>query len=156
MSFVKDLERKLLYELSANTKLLDKALKTFVPSFKQCTDIGLKSDYSLEELNAFEALTARFSRITDIITQKWFRTLFQIMGEEAPFFLDKANLAEKLGIVDKADDLIAMRQLRNTIAHEYVISDLNEMFEDVLKYSETLLSIIESGKNLIESKGFNR
>ncbi|PHS56358.1 MAG: hypothetical protein COB17_09505 [Sulfurimonas sp.] len=37
-----------------------------------------------------------------------------------------------------------MKDIRNTIAHEYIEDDLAEVFEEVLKYSKTLQDIINN------------
>ncbi|PIE46283.1 MAG: capsule biosynthesis protein [Gammaproteobacteria bacterium] len=37
-----------------------------------------------------------------------------------------------------------MKDIRNTIAHEYIEENLSEIFVDVLKYSENLLGIIDN------------
>ncbi|MEY8715433.1 capsule biosynthesis protein [Francisella philomiragia] len=37
-----------------------------------------------------------------------------------------------------------MKDVRNTIAHEYVEDDLVDIFEDALLYSEKLISIINN------------
>ncbi|OYY26815.1 MAG: capsule biosynthesis protein [Sulfurovum sp. 39-42-12] len=43
-----------------------------------------------------------------------------------------------------------MKDVRNTIAHEYIEDDLVEVFDEVLQYCETLIIIIENTLNYIE------
>jgi uncharacterized protein with HEPN domain len=43
-----------------------------------------------------------------------------------------------------------MKDLRNTIAHEYIEDELSEVFEEVLEYSANLLEIIDSTTLYIE------
>ena len=57
-----------------------------------------------------------------------------------------ANFLEKIGILDKAEDLTNIRELRNQIAHDYVADDINDLFKDVLVYTPMLRDIAESLK----------
>lgn len=60
-----------------------------------------------------------------------------------PNFLSTGcNLSEKMGLVENADDLYAIRKLRNDIAHEYCLDDITKIFKPLLDYSELLLKII--------------
>ena len=76
----------------------------------------------------------------------------RIAGEDAVSFLDKARLAEKLAVIDNAEDLAAIRDLRKTIAHEYAVANLNEVFRRALESSGRLLDIIASTLRYIRDK----
>ena len=45
-----------------------------------------------------------------------------------------------------------MKDVRNTIVHEYIEDDLVEVFEEVLQYSATLITIIKNSLNYIEKR----
>ncbi len=45
-----------------------------------------------------------------------------------------------------------MKDVRNTIAHEYIEDDLVEVFDEVLQYSATLILIIKNSLNYIEKR----
>jgi uncharacterized protein with HEPN domain len=49
-----------------------------------------------------------------------------------------------LELIDNADDLLNIREIRNQIAHEYVESDLKDLFLDVLRYVPELIKIISN------------
>ena len=98
---------------------------------------------NLEELESFESLTARFARTADILTQKVFKSLFMFIQEDTQTFIDKANLLEKIKIINNANDLLNIRGLRNNISHEYVLTDITSLFQDVLNYIPILLKIVE-------------
>ncbi|MBM3883148.1 MAG: hypothetical protein FJ387_26115 [Verrucomicrobia bacterium] len=121
-------------------------------SLAKCRGVGVKPEYALDELDHFEALSARFARTSDLYTQKLLKSLFLVLREDAVAFLDKARLAEQLAIIDNADDLAAIRDLRNTIAHEYSVANLNEVFRRTLELTDTLLEIIESTRRYIGEK----
>ncbi|MDO8803544.1 MAG: hypothetical protein Q7R35_03855 [Elusimicrobiota bacterium] len=123
-------------------KALGKAVDILKYSLEKCGKIGIKAEYSLEELDVFENLTSRFARAADIYTQKIMKGIALILREETNTYIDKANLFEKLEIAD-AEDLKLMRDLRNEIAHEYKLKDITELFQPVVEYSGKLLKVVE-------------
>ena len=136
----------LLAQLSENFVLLEKSMTALAYSHEKCNAIGEKEEYDLEEQESFEALTSRFARTSDILTQKVFKTLFTLLQENIKTIIDAANFLEKLEVIEKADDLLNIREIRNQIAHEYVESDIKTLFFDVLRYVSELKKIILNTK----------
>lgn len=134
--------KQLLNQLEKNLADLAKAVEALEYSERKCRVLAGKADYDLEEQERFEALTARFARAADILTQRALRMVFALLQEEARTRLDAANLAEKIGIVQNADILLNIRELRNQIAHEYVRDQLNTLFADVLRYVPELRKVV--------------
>ena len=66
--------------------------------------------------------------------------------------MDRMNLCEKLGIIPSADDLIAIRDLRSLIAHEYLTENLHEVYMECMRLSQLLLHAIDSANAAIDSK----
>src|SRR5210317_507888 len=132
----------LLAQLSENFVLLEKSMTALDYSYDKCNAIGEKGEYDLEQQESFEALTSRFARTSDILTQKVFKTLFILLQENTKTIIDAANLLEKLEVLESADDLLNVRELRNQIAHEYVESDVKALFFDVLRYVPEIKKII--------------
>jgi len=130
---------------------LDKSLSQLEYSYSKCKAIGVKDSYTDEELEAFEALTARFARTVDILTQKLLVSLYKYLREEAKTFIDKANLAEKLGLVNNAEVIIALRDLRNEVSHEYSLYCLHEIFGQTLENIPKLKEIITSVEEYIKT-----
>jgi uncharacterized protein YutE (UPF0331/DUF86 family) len=64
------------------------------------------------------------------------------LREDAPTFLDRMNLCEKLGIIPSAEEIIAIRDLRNIIAHEYLSENLVEIYMEIIQLSDNLLKAI--------------
>lgn len=135
-------------ELREDFNRLDMAIKMLKYSLDLCKKIGIKSSYTLDELDRFESLTSRFARTSDIFTQKVMKGIILILREDAKTFIDKANLFEKLDICS-AEELKMIRDLRNEITHEYKMGDITEIFEAVIEYSEKLLDITEKAKNYV-------
>lgn len=146
-------KRKLLtVQLNENFEALEKSLDVLNYSFRKCKSLGEKEEYEPEEQESFEALTSRFARTSDILTQKVFKSLFALLQENVKTIIDLANILEKLEIVENADDILNIRELRNQIAHEYVEADLNALFMDVLRYVPALETVIDSLKKYIDNQ----
>lgn len=143
-------KRKLfLQQMEESILILDRAMDTLRHSFSTCSAINKKEDYSLKEQESFEALTSRFARTSDILTKKLLKTLFFLIHENPRTFLDAANLLEKIEIIENADDILNIRELRNQIAHEYVIDDLQELIADVLRFVPELERVVVNVKKYI-------
>jgi len=134
-----------------NLELLQKSVVYLDYSFNHCKSIGIKTEYTMPELNEFEALSGRFSRSSDILTQKVLKSLFIYIQEDAVFFIDRCNLAEKMGLVKSAEDLFNIRQLRNKISHEYSDAEISDILTPLLEYSVILLATIHNVKKYIIS-----
>lgn len=138
-------KRKLLItQLDEHLALLHKSVIALDYSYDKCSAIGEKEEFDLEQQESFEALTSRFARTSDILTQKVFKTLFILLQENIKTIIDAANLLEKLAVLESADDLLNVRELRNQIAHEYVESDVKVLFFDVLRYVPEIKKIINN------------
>ena len=140
-------KRKLLVvQLDEYFDALEKSLAALNYSYDKCNAIGGKGEYDLEQQESFEALTSRFARTSDILTQKVFKSLFILLQEDMKTIIDMANFLEKLEIVDNADNLLNIGEIRNQIAHEYVEPDVKSLFIDVLHYVPQLKNIINNVK----------
>ena len=138
-------------ELKEDLNRLDRSVEMLKYSSQQCRKIGIKEDYSLEELDRFESLTSRFARTSDIYTQKVMKGIILVLREEANTFIDRANLFEKLEIAN-AEDLKLIRDLRNEISHEYKVDDIAEIFEAVMEYCDKLIEVIDKTKVFVSAK----
>lgn len=138
-------------ELTEDLNRLDRSVEMLKYSLQQCRKIGIKEDYSLEELDRFESLTSRFARTSDIYTQKVMKGIILVLREEANTFIDRANLFEKLEIAN-AEELKLIRDLRNEISHEYKVDDITEIFEAVMEYCDDLMEIIDKTKVFVSAK----
>ena len=146
-----DTKRKLfLQQIKESLSILDRSLETLRYSFSKCNSIEEAGSYNLKNQESFEALTSRFARTSDILTQKVLKTMFALIQENPKTFLDAANLLEKIEIVDHADDLLNIRELRNQIAHEYVMDDLHVLFADVLQFVPELEKVVQNVKIYID------
>lgn len=136
--------------LKANRDLLDQALPSFRKSLEKCRLLHLAAPRSFEVEESLDALTSKFSRISDIFTQKVLKSLVLLTREDAPTFVDRMNLCEKLGVISSAADPIEIRDLRNQIAHEYLSENLTEVYQDCMALSGKLLSEVQIAHPVIE------
>ena len=61
-------------KLQLDKNLLEKQLFWIEISFNECSKIGIKEEYSIEEFGKFETLCSRYSRGIDFLIRKIFRT----------------------------------------------------------------------------------
>jgi hypothetical protein len=128
--------------LDLNWNVLKQALPSFERSLVKCRDLDFTLPISFETEESLDALSSKFSRVSDIFTQKVLKTLIFVLREDAPTFLDRMNLCEKLGIIPSAEEIIAIRDLRNIIAHEYLSENLFEVYMEIIQLSDNLLKAI--------------
>jgi len=93
---------------------LKKAKSILIKSFNRCELIGIKAAYDEMELAQFEAFAARFSRASDFLQQKIFRSIDTIELAEGGTLIDALNRAEKRNIINSKDEMIAIRELKNS------------------------------------------
>lgn len=136
-------DEKLFTLLNAEWLLLDTSVKTLLQSVEKCKLIGLKSNYSFEEQESFDSLTSKFNRSSDLFTQKIIRTVWMLLHESFVPFIDLMNMNEKLGIIYNADQMIAIRDMRNQIAHEYIPESLCDLIPEVIDMTQQLVHNID-------------
>jgi len=136
-----------LYLLTQELELMNKASGTLNYSYQRCMAIAKKSQYSLEEEERFESLTSRFARLSDILVQKIFRLIDQIELEDQGSVRDRINRAEKRELLASAHDFILIRELRNSIAHEYQPDAIIKIFALVLKLTPVLFDSVHRINN---------
>ena len=142
----------MMYEKLVNDfHLLQKQLFWIDISFNECTNIGIKEKYSIEEFGKFETLCSRYSRGIDFLIRKMFRTLDEYEFENQGTLIDVVNNAHKRGLFEDIDELRIMKDIRNTIVHEYIEDDLVEVFDEVLEYTAKLIHIINTTIKYIDN-----
>jgi len=137
------MKAKQLLFLQAELELMDKATEYLHYSYQRCQTIGTKENYTQEELEPFEALTGRFSRLSDLLIQKMFRLINQLDLEESGTIRDQINRAEKKKLIASAEEFVDIRELRNSIAHEYDSTAMTSIFLDVMGYCPVLFDAVE-------------
>ncbi|MHB1688927.1 MAG: hypothetical protein ACYCVH_16360 [Ignavibacteriaceae bacterium] len=133
---------------------LNTSFESLKLSFKKCEKIGLKKNYNFEEQESFDSFTSKFSRTSDIYTQKILKTIFLLLRESPKSFIDRANLAEKLEIIPSADDLISIRDLRNEIVHEYMLEELTRIYKEIFSNYNKLILAIDKTREFVNKRNW--
>lgn len=124
--------KDVIAELESLIIQLEKGLDILKYSIAKSESIDISKDLNYEELETMEAMTARFSKLSDIYTQKFLKSFFYLLGETNFTLIDKANYLEKLEIINSFEELLEIRELRNSISHEYILEELQDLFSDVI------------------------
>jgi len=131
-------------KLEQEIALLQKQRDWLAFLLNECEQIGIKQSFSIEEFGKFETLCSRYARSIDFLIRKFYRTLDLFEFENSGTLIDVVNKAHKRGLLGDIDELRMMKDLRNTIVHEYIEEELQDIFDEVLEYSKKLLKIIDT------------
>ena len=135
--------------LAENVSSMNLSLKRLAYSHEICRKIEIKDEYSEDEHIAFEAMAARYARTTDILANKVLRSLDVAEYIDAGTVIDAANNAEKRGIAS-AQDIRKLKDLRNSIAHEYMAEKITRFFGEVLEFTPLLETIVSNANKYCE------
>jgi hypothetical protein len=78
-----------------------------------------------------------------MLVNKVLRSIDTVESEDIGTIIDIMNRAEKRRLVQSAEMLHTIKDLRNNIVHEYQIKKITGFFADVLKYTPILLEVID-------------
>ena len=112
-------------------------------SYKKCKVLLKKKDYDYEELESIEVFAARFSRLSDLLIQRIFKTIEKVDQDTPGSIRDRINRAEKKGLIRSSEDFQIIRTARNSIAHEYSKEGVKSLFDIALKYTEALTDAVK-------------
>lgn len=107
-------------------------------------DLESRPDVALK----LEAFTSRFCRLQDTLGDKLLPALLKTLGEPASALLINLNKAEKYGWLDDVDQWVGLRQLRNTMIHEY-IEDADVLYGSLMTAHDNLAVLKQFASNLI-------
>lgn len=113
-------------------------------SVDRCKDFGSSPPFTEEQLIELEALTGRFARLSDLLIQKVLKTIERLDRDSPGTVRDRILQAEKKGIIQSAATLLEIRDVRNTIAHDYENIAFPEIVLFVVKTAPALLSDVRS------------
>ena len=94
-----------------------------------------------------EAFVSRFGRLQDTVGDKLLPLLLVALGEKTSSVIDNLDRAERLELIQSADDWMVMRNLRNQMVHEYV-EDL-VVLTNALQTGHSFVSVLIAAANKI-------
>jgi len=109
---------------------------------------------SPEGIDRLESFGAKFGRMQDTIVDKLLPQLLRAAGERPGTAIDNLNRAERLGLVKKSDQWIAMRGLRNLLVHEYIENpeDMLVALQQAHAFTDELHTAFEGIKDYAQNK----
>jgi uncharacterized protein YutE (UPF0331/DUF86 family) len=137
-------------KLKNDSILIEKQLFWLEYSLNQCSCLGIQSRYEPDEFGYFEALCSRFSRSIDFLVRKIYRSIDEFELENQGTLIDTINRADKRGLIDSVEQIRVMKDIRNTIVHEYIEGNLEASFEDVLSHTQALVLLLKTAQSYIE------
>ncbi len=110
-------------------------------------DLDRFNNLNEDEIGYLDQLLFRFSKLQDVMGEKFFRNIMVGIGEDskAMTFIDILNRLEGLGILEK-NDWMKLRKIRNLISHEYpeekllAMDNLNDLFENIIVIYKIFIS----------------
>ena len=106
------------------------------------------------EEETLEALTSRFARLADLIIQKLARGLDALELVDEGSILDRLSRMEKRGLIQKMQDWVTIREIRNEIAHEYIVKNLRGLQIEAYKHTPPLMECLNAIQSYAQSKGW--
>jgi hypothetical protein len=108
--------------------------KTLELSVNKCVNIIQKNEYTFEDEESFDSLTSKFARTSDFFLQKVIRGIWISLHEPSNIpLIDILNRAEKLEIIESSKLFLEIRELRNSIAHEYLTDSISDIVQLVIE-----------------------
>ena len=114
---------------------------------------------SSDEVAFIDQLIFRFAKLQDMIGDKLLRQVLAYVGENMATltFIDILNKAEKFGLVNKKDDWMELRKIRNDVSHDYPVlsSETTAALNMLIALKVTLEGILKNCVVFLTSQGFN-
>ncbi len=107
-----------------------------------------------EQLETLEALGARFARMSDMLAQKLFRAVDALELIDEGSLIDRFNRMEKRGVIAKTEDWVEIRQIRNQIAHDYVLKDLLSLYQSIYRSCPVLFQTMTDLEKYMKARGW--
>jgi len=114
----------------------------------------LETDVDLAE--QVDAFVSRFGRLQDTVGDKLLPGYLDAVGEATGPAIDNLNRAEKPGLIGSTELWITLRDLRNTMIHEYM-EDLDRLADALNKGHEHVATLSEDAGRILtdlESRGW--
>ena len=109
---------------------------------------------TIGERESCEALTSRFARLCDFLFQRMFRSIDAIELQDEGTGIDRLNRMEKKGIISSARDWRSLRDLRNSIVHDYLIESSDDVLRESHKRANELLETAQNLKAYAGAKAY--
>lgn len=114
----------------------------------------------VEQVRCIDQFIFRFSKLQDAMGAKLFRYILELWDEDISYLpmRDILNRLERYQIIPSASEWVYIRELRNSIAHDYPISEEDNVtiLNELISKAEVLSSIYETLKETVRKTERNR
>ena len=151
------MDNPLFQSLLADLMLAERAIFILEKSAKKSALLLLEAKTRTltdDDRETFEALTSRFGRALDFMTQKLLRTIDRIELTDEGSVLDRVNRFKKRKILKDEINYGLLKDLRNQIVHEYIIDETDRVVRESLNYTPLLRDMLDKAKDYCASRGF--
>jgi len=115
---------------NARTKWLA-AIELVEASLRKLAPYDANRVYLADEAEPYDALSDRFVRAVEV-GLKFFRSYERLLfAEESDTLRDRLNRMEKIHVVSSAEIWFQLRDVRNRIVHDYLPSDIKQIYDDM-------------------------
>ena len=137
-------ERLRLKNCVEQITLAEQAANFLCFSYQHKPEFKENGAYDHAEWERWDALTARFARLADILTQRVFRAIdmLEFLPASSPF-TDRINRAEKRGHIQSAYVWKEIREIRNQIVHEYATTQMQTLLKDAIQHIPELFACVD-------------
>jgi len=140
--------------LKDNSQQLSAAIKWLRRSYQHCQSIKFNQTLSEDEFDKLENLSSRFARTIDILINKMYRAIDRVEMVAQGTLIDTINNAEKRNLIDSVEQARTLKDIRNEIAHEYILEDLQPLFIEVLTQTKYLIELCNKALNYSQQYTF--
>jgi hypothetical protein len=140
--------------LEKNLQSAAKAKRWLLRSYETCKSIDFDKPVPDNRMDDLEALTGRFARFTDIMINKVFRSLEIAELETPETLIDTVNRMAKRGLVKSTESVRELKNLRNTISHEYEDEELRLIMKNCVGKAPELFEIFDRVESYCTGHGY--
>jgi len=143
--------------LQADMLLAERAIFILEKSAKKSSRLLFEAESRVltdDDRETFEALTSRFGRALDFMTQKLLRTIDRIELTDEGSVLDRVNRFKKRKILRDEINYGLLKDLRNQIVHEYIIDETDRVVRESLNHTPLLRDMLDKAREYCERRGF--
>jgi hypothetical protein len=147
----------MIVHLNADLNLARRAVTVFSQSATKTKNLLLEAavrPLNDDERETLEALTARYGRALDFLTQKLLRTIDRIELTDEGSVLDRVNRFKKRKILREEVNYALLKDLRNQIVHEYIIDETDRVVVEVLNFAPLIIEMFAKAEEYCRVKGF--
>lgn len=128
-------ELEILYDHLDIARRISENLRRSLDSVGKDIPLASKeiSGLSNEQVDRIDLFLSRFGRLQDFMTTKLFRSLARASLEDMSgdvSLIDTIGRMEKFGIIPSVEEWVTIRQLRNSVTHEY-LTDNRQIAENI-------------------------